>query len=131
MRRFLDASVLVRHLVGTPPDLAQSATALIKSGQPLHVSVLSLMETGYVLEKVAGHPREAVANALLDLVREPFLHLHGLDYHLALQALLRYRQHGGVDLGDTLLWAIARYDGDEVYTFDERFPSDGVTLLTP
>jgi predicted nucleic acid-binding protein len=84
-----------------------------------------------VLERVLGNTRTDVATALLDLVREPHLRLHELDYHLTLQALLHHRQSRRVDLGDALLWATARYDADESYTFDEDFIDDSVVLLRP
>jgi predicted nucleic acid-binding protein len=131
MKRFLDASVIVRHLTGSPPDLAARAQALVASGDPLWVTETALLETAYVLERLLGRPREAVVDGLIAFLREPNLHVQGLDRSTLLQALLLCRPSRRVSFGDALLWAVAAAEGGEVYTFDARFPQAGITCRAP
>lgn len=131
MKRFLDASVVVRHLTSAPPEQAERVRLLLHGGDDFWLTETTLLETAYVLERSLQQPREAVVDALLALIREPNIRLHGLQYEKALQAMLYCRPSGRVSFGDALLWAVARQEAGEVYTFDARFPSEGVPLRTP
>jgi predicted nucleic acid-binding protein len=131
MRRYLDTSILVRLLTGEPEDLAQRASALLRSGEMLWLTESALLETAHVLEKEYGNPRDAVVGALIALIREPYVQLHGLEYHALLQALLFCRGSRRVSFGDAFLWAAAFADRGEVYSFDRRFPRDQVPVLEP
>jgi predicted nucleic-acid-binding protein len=131
MRRYLDTSVLVRHLTGEPDELASKASALIRGSQPLWITEAALLETAYVLEKEYGYGRDDVVGALIALVREPFIQLQGMEYHALLQALLFCRTSRRVSFGDALIWAAASADGGEVFSFDQRFPRDQITVLQP
>lgn len=130
MSCFLDASVICRYLVNDVPDLAARARNLIKSGDPLWVHPTALLETAYVLHRVLGRTRSEVAGALINFIREPTVHLLGLDYHVALQALI-YCANRNCDFGDALLWAVARPGSDVIYTFDRDFPAEGITVREP
>ncbi|MHB8190794.1 MAG: PIN domain-containing protein [Ferrimicrobium sp.] len=50
MSAFIDTNVLVRHLVGDPPDMAARATAYLAKETELVVADLIVAETVYVLE---------------------------------------------------------------------------------
>ena len=50
MTAFLDTNVLVRHLTGDPPDLAQRATEFLAEAEELLVPDLIVAEVVYVLE---------------------------------------------------------------------------------
>ena len=53
-----------------------------------------------------------------------------LDKDLVLQALLFCRLSGRVSFADALVWAAARSQaGAAVYSFDARFPDEGITVL--
>jgi predicted nucleic acid-binding protein len=131
VKQFLDASVLVRYVTGEPAEQAVRAATLLRCGQPLWIDSVALLETAYVLEKVLNTPRADVVDALLDVVREPNIRLQGLDYNLVLQALMHCRPSGRVGFGDALLWAVVRYDSGEIFTFDQRFPREGLTAREP
>ena len=131
MRHYLDTSVLVRYLTGDPEESAARATALLRSGETLWVTEAALLETAYVLEKRYGHPRDAVIGALLNLIREPYVQLQGVEYHALLQALLFCRGSNRVSFGDALIWAAAYADQGDVYSFDQRFPRDRVQVREP
>ena len=49
MSAFVDTNILVRHLVGDPPDMAARATAYLGSESELLVTDLVVAETVYVL----------------------------------------------------------------------------------
>jgi predicted nucleic acid-binding protein len=131
VRRYLDASVIVRHLLGIPLGQAERATALIRSGTPLWVIETALLESAFVLEKLHAKPREEVVDALVTLLREPSLQFHGAAKATVVQGLLLCRPSRHVSFGDALGWAAASEDSGTVYTFDRRFPSSGITVLEP
>jgi predicted nucleic-acid-binding protein len=88
-----------------------------------------LAESAYVLTNVYRVPRSAVVESLIALVQKANLAVHGLDKGLVLQALLMCKPSGRVSFADAMLWAVARSASAEaVYSFDERFPEDGVDL---
>jgi predicted nucleic acid-binding protein len=131
MRQYLDASVIVRHLTGSPADQFARARSLITSGDPLWVTETGLLETAYVLERLLGKPRHEVVDALVAFLREPNIHVQGLATATALQALLYCRPSRRVSFGDALMWAMTSENSGEIYTFDARFPAAGVTLRVP
>jgi predicted nucleic acid-binding protein len=60
------------------------------------------------------------------------LHFHALDKALVITALLLCRPSGRVSFGDALIWAAARaHPSSAVYSFDERFPPEGIDLRRP
>lgn len=131
MKQYLDASVIVRHLTGTPPDQSARVHTLIASGIPLWVTETGLLETAYVLERVLGQARQDVVDGLVAFLREPGINVEGLSVTTVLQGLLYCRPSRRVSFGDALIWAMAHDNGGEVYTFDARFPAAGVTLREP
>src|SRR5207247_669147 len=58
---FIDSNILVRHLTGDPPDQAEHATELLRSGDSLIVIDLVVAEVVYVLESVYEITRERLA----------------------------------------------------------------------
>lgn len=68
MSAFVDTNVLVRHLTGDPPSLAERATAFLASEVELYLTDLVVAETVYVLESFYKAPREQVAEAMRSLV---------------------------------------------------------------
>jgi predicted nucleic acid-binding protein len=45
----IDTSVLVRYVVGSPPDQARAAGALIEAGEEIGISPVALVECVHVL----------------------------------------------------------------------------------
>jgi predicted nucleic acid-binding protein len=65
---FIDTNILVRHLTGDPPDIAQRATRYLASERDLLLVDLVAAETVYVLESFYETPRSQVAEAIRSLL---------------------------------------------------------------
>ncbi|MEE4378676.1 MAG: PIN domain-containing protein [Candidatus Competibacteraceae bacterium] len=129
MSGLLDTSVIVRYLTGDPPKLADRAAHIIDSTIALHITDVVLVEVAYVLISVYKMPRAAVVDALIALLQRTNIRLFALDKTTVFEALLLCQPSGRVAFADALIWAVARSsDTPTVYTFDKRFPTDGVQL---
>lgn len=129
MASLLDTSVVVRYLVGDPPRLAARAARIIDSEEELLLSGVVLAETAYVLSSVYRVARPALVDGLVGLLQRVNVAPLHLDKGAVIQALLLCRPSGRVSFADALVWAAARSSRAEaVYSFDDRFPEDGVTV---
>ena len=129
---FLDASVLVRYFVNTPPEMAERAQALIDNAEELVLTETTLLETTYVLESIYGQPRDHIVDTLVDFLQRRNISVRGLDSHYIVAGLMRCRSSRRVSFGDALLWAAARQDSPAVvYSFNRRFPSQHIDLREP
>lgn len=130
MSAFLDSNVIVRYLTGEPPDLAERSAEIIDRQDDLRVPEVVLAETACVLTSVHGVSREAVVDHLMAFMQKRNIGSPHLERSLVLQALSLCRPPGRVSFADALLWATAyAREGGTVYSFDKRFPSDGITVL--
>ena len=68
MSVFVDTNVLIRHLTGDPPELAERATAYLADEPELLVADLIVAETIYVLESFYEAPRLQIAAAMRSLL---------------------------------------------------------------
>jgi predicted nucleic acid-binding protein len=126
---FLDTSVVIRYLVNDDRALAERAQRIIVGDTELSLTVGTLAEIAHVLTRVYGIPRAAVVDELIPLIRRSNVRLYGLDLALTIQALQLCRPSSRVSFADALLWASARTAGATViYSFDERFPADGLAV---
>ena len=126
---FLDTNVIVRHLVGEPAELAAEATRIIEEVENLQVSSVALTETAFVMRSVYHVSRETVVDRLMALVERDNISTYALDKSLVLRGLEMCRPSGRVSIGDAMIWAAARTDGARaIYTFDRRFPSQGIEI---
>ncbi len=131
MTKFLDTSVVVRYISGIPEDQAEVAAHLVNNSDSLIVSGVALVESALVLRSVYSVPREEIVDGLISFVRKDNIETYGMDKGFVLQGLLKCRPSGRVSLGDALIWAEARSGGgDTVYSFDQRFPADGIEVRT-
>ena len=131
MTAALDTSFVVRYLTGSPADMARLASEVIDSREQLQISGIALAETAHILTRVYRVPREVVADQLIDFIRKDNISLTGLTKNLAVQGLLKCQPSGRVSFADALIWAAARSAGsDSVYSFDLRFPDDGLEVRT-
>ena len=129
MTKFLDTTVVVRYIAGIPEDQADVAAYLIDHSDNLFVSGVALVETAFVLRSVYSVPREEIVDGLVSFIRKDNIQTYGMDKGLVLQGLLMCRPSGRVSFGDALIWAEARSGGgDTVYSFDARFPSEGIEV---
>lgn len=129
---FLDTNPVVRYLVGDEPGLAARATLLIESDRRLRLSLVTLAEIGFVLTRAYGIDRARVVDTLVDLLNRENLEVHEVSTDVAVQALRLCRPSGRVNFGDAMLWALARSLAPaRVWTFDRRFPADGIECREP
>lgn len=106
------------------------AARILDETPRLRLSEGILTETAYVLTSFYEVPRERVVDSLIDLISKENIVLHGLSKEVTIQALLLCRPSKRVSFADALLWAVAMSCGKEacIYTFDKRFPGDGLQL---
>ena len=121
--------MVVRYLVRDVPKMADKAAMVIDSDENLLISGVALAEVDHVLRSVYNLPREAVIEHFMAFVSKRNIHCHGLDKGTVLEALLMCRPSGRVSISDALIWAAARTSGQNlVYSFDARFPTDGIEV---
>lgn len=129
MSALLDTSMLVRYLTGDPPDLADQAAGVIDQEGKLLITDVVLAETAYVLTSIYKVPRAAVVDHLILFIQKENIRPFALDKSNVLQALLFCQPSGRVSFADALVWAAAQETDEKIiYSFDERFPADGVEV---
>jgi predicted nucleic acid-binding protein len=113
---FVDTNVLVRHLTGDPPDLAERATAYLRTARELLLTDLVAAETVYVLESFYETPRDQVGEAVRSLVA--FDSIVCVDPALLLRAVEVY-ETDRIDFAEAYLVACAETTGvGTVASFD-------------
>ena len=129
MAALLDTSVIVRYLTGEPPRLAARAARIIDGARALAVTDVVIAETAFVLTTVYRIPRKTVVDALVDLLQKHNLGVLRLDKGAVLQGLLLCRPSNRVSFADAMVWSAARSARAEaIFSFDERFPREGVLV---
>jgi predicted nucleic acid-binding protein len=113
---FVDTNVLVRHLTGDPPDLAERATAYLRTERALLLTDLVAAETVYTLESFYETPRDQVGEAVRSLVA--FDSVVCVDPALLLRAVEVY-ETDRIDFAEAYLVACAETTGvGTVASFD-------------
>jgi predicted nucleic acid-binding protein len=126
----LDTSFIVRYLTGQPSDRVGQARAVIESDRYLALTDVGIVEAAYVLTTIYRIPRERTVDSLVALIQRRNIVTPGTKKEYVVTGLLMCRSSNRVSFGDALIWAAARSQRvPAVYTFDERFPSDGIRLL--
>ncbi len=129
LKGIVDTSFIIRYLTGQPPDPATQAREVIDGSAQLGLTDVAIVETAYVLTTVYQMSRDAVVDALAAVVQRRNIVTLPAEKEYVVLALQMCRTSGRVSFGDALIWAAARSQKVSlIYTFDERFPSDGVTL---
>jgi len=132
MTDYLDTSIIIGYLSQDPPERGRLASALIDSNQRLHLSVVALSETAFVLERTLRVPREEVVDSLMHFVRLDNITVVDVDSNYLHEALMMCRPSRRVSFADALIWAVARSRGGRsIYSFDRRFPKDSIHLIEP
>jgi predicted nucleic-acid-binding protein len=125
MTAFVDTNVLVRHLTGDPPAMAERATAFLAAESELYLADLILAEAIYVLESFYKAPREQVAEAMRALVA--MRTVITVDPALLLRAIEVYEVER-LDFAEAYLVACAESTGiGRVASFDQTI--DRVTTV--
>jgi predicted nucleic acid-binding protein len=121
--------VLVRYATGDPPPLAEQAAQILDGPVTIQLTDVAVMETAYVLASLYGVPRGVIVDTLIDLIQKENIVLFGIERSTVIDALLLCRPSNRVSFGDAMLWAAARSGGAAVvYSFDARFPADGIEV---
>ena len=127
-----DTSVVVRYLVGSPPDQAERARLLVDGVEAIGLSLPVLVEAAHVLRTQYGVPRADVVATLIELLTRANVEVLGLPTERALQALVSARSLPGTPIPDALIAEVARWRGAlPVYTFDATFGRHGVPVAQP
>lgn len=123
MSAFVDTNVLIRHLTGDPPEMAERATAHLREASELLLTDLVAAETVYVLESFYEAPREEVAEAVRSLLA--FDSIVCVDPALLLRAIEVY-ETDRVDFAEAYLVACAETTGvGRVASFDRSIDRVG------
>ena len=130
MSAFVDTNVVVRHLTGEPPDLADRATRYLATERDLLLTDLVLAETVYVLESFYEAPRSQVAEAVRSLVA--FDSIVCVDPALLLRAIEIF-EVDRLDFAESYLVACAESTGvGRVASFDRAIDRvDTVVRVEP
>ena len=117
MSSFIDTNVLVRHLVGDPPNMARRATAFLATEKLLFLADLIVAETVYVLESFYEIDRSRIAEAMRSLLAMESVRV--IDAPLLLRAIALYEDQR-LDFADAYLVACAEITGvTRVASFDK------------
>ncbi len=127
-----DTSVVVRYLVGRPEAQARRATALIDGPEGIAISLVSIVETAHVLRTEYGVDREAIVQALLDLIRRENIRILGMEHDDVVDAFVRARAMPGRPIPDALIAIAARAAGAlPLLTFDRQMARYGIPTREP
>jgi len=114
---FVDTNILVRHLIGEPPDMARRATAFLASEQDLYLADLIVAETVYVLESFYEIDRSQISEAIRSLLAMESVRV--IDSPLLLRTVALYEDER-LDFADAYLVACAELTGiGRVASFDK------------
>lgn len=128
----VDTSVLVRYLVQDVPEQGEAAARLMDGDAQLAVGLVTLAETAFVLQHHYSVPRDEVVDALIELLQKRNLHVMAADKHIVIAMLGLCRGSGRVSFADALINAEAQtHKLARVYTFDRRFPAEGLVITQP
>lgn len=127
---FVDTNVLVRHLVGDPPDLAARATAYLRKETGLLVADLVVAETIYVLESFYEVARPEISEAMRALIMMESVSV--VDASLLLRSLEIY-ENDRLDFAESYLVALAESTNVmQVASFDRSIDRvQGVKRIEP
>ena len=109
----VDASVILRYLLGDHEEMAEEARSVILAGAETVPAVLA--EIVYVLDGVYGVPRAEIAAALLDLLDDVLVEPAG-----EMRTAVRTYGKTSLDFVDCMLVAACAESGRRVLTFDRK-----------
>lgn len=117
MTGFLDTNVLVRHLTGDPPELAQAATQFLRDAEELRVPDLIVADVVDVLESFYEVERPRVAELVRAIIAFPAITV--LDQDLLLRAIEIY-EIDRIDFAEAYLVASAERSGITIVVSFDR-----------
>ena len=112
----VDANIVLRYVLNDHPQLSQQAADILEQ-QSVIVPVEVVCEVVFVLQKVYRVSRDEIRKKLCDLLDESLISVEKPEvFRQALQAYATT----SLDMVDTLLWAYAVVEQQQVLTFDEQ-----------
>ena len=128
--RALDTNVLIRALTGDDPVQSPAARDFIRTGGPVWISHVVLVEAVWVLDAVYGCGKSQLVGALERILDNKDLALE--DPVVVRAALGLYRSRGKVDFSDCMVLERARSAGHlPLATFDKALgKAEGAQSLT-
>ncbi len=128
----VDASVVVRYLVGMPVAQTKRAAALIDNETEIGIPLVALVETAHVLRTQYGVARADVVEVLIELLTRENVSVLGLPKSNALRALIQARALADSPIPDTLIAASADWAAAlPLYTFDKQMARLGIATAMP
>jgi predicted nucleic acid-binding protein len=129
----VDTSVVVRYLVGTPPEQAARAAQLIDDDAiEIGVSVVALAECAHVLRTQYGVEQRDIIDSLVEFVQRANVRIVDAHAELLVSMLIRARSMPGRPVPDALIVAaLAAGDAVPIATFDEEQRRYGVATREP
>ena len=132
MNAFIDTNVVIRHLTGDPPEMAQCASRFLAAAGAgeLRLADLVLAEIVYVLESFYKVPRGQVAEYARAIVAFPAIRVD--DPAMLLRAIEVYEKDR-LDFADAYLVALAERSGlGVVVSFDKAIDRvDSIRRVAP
>lgn len=128
----VDTSVLVRYLVGSPPEPARRAAQLVDGVDEIGVSPVALAECAHVLRTQYGVERGDILESLIGLVQRENVRVLGLRTDVLLGVLVRARHLAARPIPDALIVAASlEADALPLVTFDRDQRRYGVATREP
>jgi len=128
----IDTSVLVRYVVGSPPDQARAASTLIEAGEEIGISPVALVECAHVLRTQYAVPQPHVIDALIVFVQRENVRILGGRTDVIVGMLARARTLAGRPIPDALIVAAAMgADAVALATFDRGQARYGFPVVMP
>lgn len=132
MSDYIDANLILRYLTGIPEDHHRRARALVESELILLVPQVALLEAAHVLRTQSTLTREQIVDTLTEFVQRENILIQHLQRDVVVEALRLCRPSGRVSFGDAMIWAALRCAPPaRLYSFDVRFPAEGIDLQHP
>lgn len=129
---YVDANVLLRFIVGDPPEMAEKAAVLMQAVErgemTLCVDDIIVAEVVWVLRSFYRHKAQEIATTLLELLSQD-----GVEVDDAVLPALALYGNKGVDFVDALLATRMQQRGiGRVFSFDRHFDQiSGIERLEP
>ena len=129
----IDTSVLVRYVVGSPPDQARAATVLIDAaGEEIGISPVALVECAHVLRTQYAVPQPQVIDVLIAFVQRENVRILGGRTDVVVGMLVRARTLAGRPIHDAMIVAAAiGADAAALATFDRGQARYGFPVAMP
>jgi predicted nucleic acid-binding protein len=129
----VDTSVLIRYLVGSPPEQAKRAARLIDDdATEIGVSVVALAECAHVLRTQYEVEQADIIDVLIDVVQRVNVRVVDARSELIVGMLVRARSMPGRPIPDAMIAAaLTAADAVPIATFDRDQARYGVATREP